>query len=332
MTPREAELYRGDSTVISVRLDVDDGECVNVVDGVITYEAGIEPVDVSRGNSILSIWVEDPVINRDEKTITFAGGIPNGYCGRITGDPRLTNTVLELVVASPGFVVGSNNGNATPTAAFAFANETQVYLNDGTGEQAPLTTYGSMVTLLPKTGSSLRNDWQAQIAADTQPPNPFSINLESSDNAFSGRYFITFNTTDKQTGIDHYEVIEEPLEQLSLFMWGAEDAPWREARSPYLLRDQTLNSTIRVRAIDKAGNEYVATLVPDESQRTMRTETYILMGLLITAIAVVGGAALFFLVRWWRRRQADESDVYDVSDDELDEEYESDEEYDAEDE
>lgn len=303
MNPSQFELNRGDNAVVSVRLDVDDGECVNVIDGVISYSDTIEPVDISRGDSILSVWVEDPVINRENQTITFAGGIPNGYCGRIAGDPRLTNNIIDIVVASPGFVIGgAESNNATPTAALSFAAETKAYLNDGSGNTASLRTYDSAITLLPTTGSTIRSDWQAEVAADTEPPNPFSITLERSDNAFSGDYFITFNTTDKQTGIDHYEVIEEPLEEFGVFSWGAETAPWREVRSPYVVRDQTLNSTIRVRAIDKAGNEYVATLVPDESQRTMRTETYVLIALLTVAIGVVLGGVAFVAMRWYRRR------------------------------
>jgi hypothetical protein len=58
MDPNEAELKRGDTMVVSVRVDTQDGECINVVDGVIKYSDNIQPVDTSRGNSIFSLWVE----------------------------------------------------------------------------------------------------------------------------------------------------------------------------------------------------------------------------------------------------------------------------------
>ena len=32
-------------------------------------------------------------INKENRTVTFAGGIPNGYCGRVNGDPKLTNII-----------------------------------------------------------------------------------------------------------------------------------------------------------------------------------------------------------------------------------------------
>ena len=301
MEPRDVEIKRGDTIAVAVRLDTDADECVNVVDAVITYPPNIEPVDTSRGNSIFSVWVEEPKINKAEHTITFAGGIPNGYCGRIPGDPRLSNVVVELLFRSPGMVIG-----AVPDAdsvAIDFAPETQVLLNDGFGTRAPLQTYGTNLILSDKVGSSLQNDWADRVGADGIAPEKFSITLERTPSAFSNRYYIVFNTTDKQSGIDHYEVIEEPLENFELFAWGAADAPWVEARSPYVLKDQSLNSTIRVRAIDKAGNEYVATLVPEESQRTLSIQGKVMIALVASVLVlfVFAGVVVAVLVRRRRR-------------------------------
>ena len=266
--PARSELYRGDSITIAVRLDTDEagGECVNAVDGVLTYSSNIEPVDISTGNSILNIWVEPPTINREERTITFAGGIPNGYCGRVIGDPRLSNVLTEIVFRSPGFTIG---GSDETTATIAFSDSSTAYLNDGRGTKAPLTTYGASIELNPKAGSTMVNPWQEEIAADDNPPAPFNVQLVEPGLEFNNRYYIVFNTNDKQTGIDHYEVMEEPLTQFGTFQWGRADAPWVEERSPYVLNDQSLNSIIRVKAIDKAGNEYIANLIPDESMRTL---------------------------------------------------------------
>ena len=120
MDPSTATLNRGDAVTISVRLDTDEaaGECVNAIDGIITYDPSITPVDISVGKSIFPIWVEAPVINKEKHTITFAGGIPNGYCGRIAGDPRLTNSLVKLIFRSPGFSIGGGSGSSTATVAF----------------------------------------------------------------------------------------------------------------------------------------------------------------------------------------------------------------------
>lgn len=302
LSPNTVELSRGDSVKLSLRLDVDRDECINAIDGVIHYTEDIEPVDISRGTSILSMWVEEPTINRDNRTITFAGGIPNGYCGRIVGDPRLTNNIVDIIFQSPGLVIGARTGTSTK-ALVSIADETQVYLNDGFGTRAPLTTFGATLHLANQAGSTVQNPWGDIVNNDNLPPEPFSITLERTNNAFSNRYFITFNTTDKQSGIDHYEVMEEPIEDFWSFRWGAVDAPWVTTRSPYVLTDQTLHSTIRVRAVDKAGNEYNASFLPEPSQRSLSWRSLIGLVSLITFGLLGLFSLIWFLLRTWRRRK-----------------------------
>lgn len=308
MSPNSAELLRGDTLSVAIRLDTDEDECVNAIDATITYSENIQPVDTSRGNSIMSVWLEEPVIDKEARTITFAGGIPNGYCGRISGDPRLTNIIAELLFRSPGMVVGTVADN--DTATIDFASETRALLNDGFGTDAPLSTYGTEINLSKRVGTEIKNEWSDRINLDDIPPEEFTIQLERNTNAFSNKYYIIFNTTDKQTGIDHYEVIEEPLSDRMLFHWGAETAPWVTASSPFVLKDQSLNSTIRVRAIDKAGNEYVATLEPEEAKRTTSVQNKILIALIATVVIGLVGSAVIAFVFYNRRKKivVDETD------------------------
>lgn len=306
-SPNKTEIRPRDTITVAVRLDTDEGECVNVVNGVINYDPNVQPVDISRGNSILPIWAEDPVIDKVNNRITFAGGIPNGYCGRIAGDPRLTNTLLEIIFQAPGFRIGI--GDENPTSTIKFSSETSVLLNDGFGTQAPLNTGEAKIFVHKKPGNNVIDEWNNLVAADKSLPEEFSIALLKDPSIFDGKFFITFNTTDKQTGIDHYEVIEESLEKSGFFGWGAADAPWRVARSPYLLRDQTLNSVIKVKALDKAGNEYIATFIPEESQRKISNQQRALYGLAIASgilfMVVIG--AVFFYQRKKKSYQYDDS-------------------------
>lgn len=286
--PAFRTIGRGDSITMSVRLDTNEAEeeCINAVDGVITYPDTLIPVDVSIGDSIFSMWVEQPKIDKEARRITFAGGIPNGYCGRIAGDPRLTNTIVKLIFRSPGFLVGSSAG--TSTAKVDFTPETTAYLNDGFGTKADLALYGSTIDLADDPSPVLVDDWREAVNADDISPEEFSIDLQKSQTTFGGKYFIVFNTTDKQTGIDHYEVMEEPVSRLMAFEWGRADAPWITAPSPYPLEDQSLNSIIRVKAVDKAGNEYVATLIPEEEMRGISTNDIIVgAGLLLVVLLVL---------------------------------------------
>ena len=323
--PVSPSLQMGDSEILSVRIDVDEatGECVNLVDATLHFPEGVDPVDTSVGRSILRLWVEEPTIDADARTVSFAGGIPNGYCGRIAGDPELTNVVAEVVVRSQSEV------SATTTQDISFSDDTAAYLNDGQGTLAPLETFGAEVTLRPGVGDTIIDPWSERVRADRRPPEPFSISLERSESIFDGNYYIVFNTTDKQTGIAGYEVMEEPLSDQSLFRFGEVGAPWVSARSPYELEDQTLNSTIRVRAIDKAGNEYVATYVPDPSLRERQFGLYDALALTgLLTIVLFGVAVILYAVRRRRDQPATEDEAVepavDPDDDSWDGKYETD--------
>jgi hypothetical protein len=290
LDPDRAEINPGDTIVMAVRVTPAPGECINVVDAVIEYEPGVQPVDISRGQSIMPLWVEEPRIERENNRITFAGGIPNGYCGRVQGDPRLTNEILKIVFQVPGTRVSF--GEESPTSTIRFGEGTSVYLNDGRGSLAALTTNEATLVVGTTPGATIRNEWRTLVAADNAIPEEFSLTLQRDPSTFGGRYYIVFNTTDKQTGIAFYEVIEEPFDEAGLFGWGAVTAPWVRARSPYVLEDQSLNSTIRVKAVDKAGNEYIATLVPDTDLRGLPFNTiieYVILGVGALLLVAMGG-------------------------------------------
>ncbi|MBP6924717.1 MAG: hypothetical protein KBC62_04655 [Candidatus Pacebacteria bacterium] len=305
MDPAFSSIGRGDAVAVSVRLDTneEEEECINAVDGVIRYSEDLALIDISTGDSIFSVWVEPPKINKEEHTVTFAGGLPNGYCGRVQGDPRLTNNIVKLIFRSPGFSIGASDSSGTTSAKIEFAPETTAYLNDGFGTKAELALYGANIDLSDTPGATIEDPWREAVVTDTIPPSQFSIQIERDTKAFNGDYFIVFNSVDKQTGIDQYQVMEEPLSKFWDFDWGRADAPWITARSPYVLEDQSLNSTIRVKAIDKAGNEYIATLVPSEDMRGLSPESLILFvgfglfGLILLTILIVAGRAL------WKRRK-----------------------------
>jgi hypothetical protein len=307
LDPGVHTLQRGDAVSLSLRLNVDEsaGECVNAIDAVIRYPSTIQPVDVSVGKSIFNLWVEAPVIDREQRTITFAGGLPNGYCGRVAGDPSITNVIADLVFRSPGMVVGRPEGDESLNEAFIeFDPVTRVLLNDGQGTPANLQTIGARIVLDRSPSPAQTDAWRDAIRDDTTPPEEFSITLVQDDQIHNQKYYIVFNTTDKQTGIAEYQVMEEPLESFGAFEWGRADAPWIAPNGVnyHVLSDQSLNSIIRVRAIDKAGNEYIATLIPDEALRSMSTQTKLFYGF-IAALGVLVSVVTLTVV-WYIRRRA----------------------------
>jgi len=286
LEPESSELNRGETVIVKLNLDIDKKEgCINAIDAVIKYDDNLELVDVSTGSSLISLWVENPIINNKNKTLSFAGGIPNGYCGEIVETDNITNTLLEMVFKiSDKYVLPDDNSK---TAKIYFSGDTTVYLNDGIGTSKKPGTEDVVLSLSGKLSTS-KSAWQQKVSEDNIPPAEFVVTLQKNTSVFGGKNYIVFNTTDKQTGIDHYEVMEEPVSQFGSFSWGRVDAPWVVARSPYVLKDQSLKSIIRVRAVDKAGNEYIANLIPNSKNSYFNNYKFMLfIGFLFTLLFIL---------------------------------------------
>ena len=246
VTPDNETYGVGDTFVAEVRLLTD--ECVNAADVEIQYaNTQLRAVDFSKGSSILSLWVREPALEHDRGRVSFAGGIPGGYCGRVHGDPSLSNVLGRIAFT----VIGTSDASQV-----SVGDGTRLYAHDGLGSEMNPEKSGASFTLLSEPQLS-QNEWIAEVQEDTLPPEEFAVEVHSTRGVFSGRYYLVFSTVDKQSGIDHYELYER----------GA----WRVVTSPHELRFKSLDD-IRVKAIDKAGNERMASYNADavpESQASV---------------------------------------------------------------
>lgn len=260
LEPAEGEYHQGDTFIVNARIDIEQ-DCVNTVKADIGFSTDLmEAVDFSYGNSILTIVPEAPEIKEDAGIISFSGGMPGGFCGALPGDPGKSNLL--------GKIIFKVNAGSTGNAEVKFLNTSQVLLNDGLGTRADLATEGAVFTVLAGAVEAPQTEWQTELEKDTIPPEPFDIKINRDPAVFDGKYFITFNTTDKQTGVDHYEAKD-----------GRGD--WRRVQSPYVLEDQSLEGIIKVKAVDKAGNERIAQYGTEIRTFLM----WILIGLAATTLA-----------------------------------------------
>lgn len=295
-------LRQGDTIMLAVRLKVDEraSECINTASVVLRYPSELEPIDTSVGESILNLWLSQPAIDTKDRLITFAGGITNGYCGRVEGDPKLTNKLAEISFRYPYTV--QETTEARQVAVNFIEDETVVLLNSDQGEPAELTLSGTFLTLEAGKNTEVANDeWLQRVSDDDIPPEKFSLTLVDDGEVYGGKIYITFSTTDKQTGLSHYEIMEEPISKFGSFSWGETGQPWITVPSDtisYILKDQTLNSIIRVKAIDKAGNETLATLIPNEEALSDNIEKNSGIWWLLVLVIVV-----LLLIFFWRKRK-----------------------------
>jgi len=256
---------------VDIRLNVIPPENINAVEVYVSFpKDALEAVDFSTANSILT-FIKKLEINQEKGIISFSGIIPGGYSGRLPGDPGKSNLLGRAIFKVKKFEKENTIIN--------FLNTSQVLLNDGKGTKANLT----LVPVEIKISSqevvfNPLNDWEKIKEEDKIPPEEFKPEIVKIDD----KYFLVFNVQDKQSGIDRYEI--QTLKE-TLFGQLVPVGNFEKGESPYPLKESDLNKTIEVKAVDKAGNERIATLYPQIQIKWYKN--YWLWGIIVMGIIII---------------------------------------------
>lgn len=228
---------------------------INAVSGEISVPANVN-VKISDGNSIVSNWIEVPAVVKN--VIKFAGIIPGGYIGS-------DGTILTLLLSS----------GQSRSASVRFATTPKALLHDGNGTE-------DAVSVIAGTLQFSQNGSVVEPVADNTPPEPFVLTIAKDQNLYNGQYVAVFGTQDKGSGIDHYEILEEKSYNKD------KEERWQVATSPYLLKDQSRSSYVFVKAIDRAGNERIASVAPVSNlpllQRLIGPMVLIIIALIVVTV------------------------------------------------
>ena len=138
----------------------------------------------------------------------------------------------------------------------------------------------------------LGKDWQKEVSRframiDVTSPEEFKPEIGKASAVFEGKYFIAFSTIDKQTGIDYYEILE--ADKRGYQRGTIRKAEWKKGSSPYLLEDQSLRSVIKVKAVDKAGNERIEEIVPPYKVTWK--------DVLVIILILIGAGVIYWIIR-----------------------------------
>jgi hypothetical protein len=229
--PSPATYKVGDSFTLSLLLDT-EGQSINALDISIQVPKLLKIKNISKNGSIIQLWISEPSFSGE--IITLTGGIPSG-----------TTTSKGTVVKVTFEAAAIGEGN------IAFTPGSSILLNDGQGTKLDLEMAGGPIfQVVPKPKETMivspepkpkGTPIEVEEIKDNKKPEKFKILISEDSRIFDGQKFISFFSTDKDSGIEHYEVKE-----------GKSD--YKIAQSPYLLGDQNLRTVIRTRAYDGAGN------------------------------------------------------------------------------
>lgn len=215
----------GDTVIVRAYLDAT--ESLNALDATLSLRdstAQFEIQEVSRSGSALSIWPTNPILADDKKELQLTAGAPGGISSQ---HALVTSLVLKLLTS----------GTITVRTSAV-----QAYADDGKGTIVPVASVPIMFEVSSAhAGATVRNDWSMLVSNDTTPPEPFTLTLGSDPSVFDGKKFITFGTTDAESGVDRYEVVEGSASPVV-------------STGTYVLVNQESDERLTVSAYDKAGN------------------------------------------------------------------------------
>jgi len=257
LEPESGEYKVGGTFIIEVRLNLETGENINIVETNLSFPQDLlEVVDLSFGDSILTIIPQKPTINKEKGIINFVGGIPGGYNGHIAGDPGLSNLLARIIFKTKEIPQDQLSANGQPIKTeINFLDNSELLLNDGLGTSLKPIIQGVNLTISTDDKIVPQDEWTEALKEDKILPEPFVVEIKQDSSVFDNKYFIIFSTTDKQTGLKYYEISETK---------DKDQENWNKGESPYLLTDQNLNSIIKVRAVDMAGNMRTETIIPPQ--------------------------------------------------------------------
>lgn len=223
--PQE-QLEIGKTSLIKISLENrDQAREINALEGVVKISSPKQVMSIITGGSIFNLWPVRPSLDQD--SISFVGGTQSGVFG---GSLR----VFTLAVKP----------DSAKDIRISFEG-VNAYLNDGKGTKVAVV--GTPVTLKVAKAEGQDDELHNLISSDTAEPQNFAVDLGRDPALYDGQYFISFYTSDNESGIKTYEVTESGFATV-------------RTEGVYVLQDQNLNRKVTVKAIDNAGNERVAVI------------------------------------------------------------------------
>ncbi len=225
--PESDNIRVGDEILVNLWLD-SEGVVYNAVEGEVVVASNFDILKVITGNSLVSVWLENPVDFVDNK-IRFSGIAPAGY-------NNASGSVFSMVLKANK----AGRGNID-------LKDLSIFRNNGEGTREDIAD--KTLALSIKELSSETEPYLISVK-DTTPPEEFSVELVRDPNMFDGKYVLVFRASDKGSGVRSYDVVEGKR-------------IFKQVKSPYELENQNLNGKIKVIAYDYENNGRIEEIVPE---------------------------------------------------------------------
>ena len=228
LSPAQGTYAVGEKFFVSLMVSV-DGIAINASQAKIYFPADkLEVVSISKGSSIFTLWVEEPVFLNAKGEISFGGGLPNpGYLGK-------AGKIITIIF----------KGKSLGEAEVTLGGE-KILANDSHGTDIFSSSQGGKYTIIKPEIVVPAPEVTKPPVVDNQPPYPFEIIVDNEGDPTNPSPLLYFETKDDLSGMSHYEI---KIGENTFRAAPGQTMPWR---IPFLLSG---GYHITVKAFDKAGN------------------------------------------------------------------------------
>jgi len=191
----------------------------------------LKVIDISKQNSIFSLWAQEPIFSNSEGEIYFVGGLPTpGFRGE-------AGKVITIIFQAKS--LGEAKIHFSEEIIMANAPEGIDIFSFSQGGSFAFSQGGIYAILVS-------DEIPEELPKDKQPPFSFEIIVDDEGDPTNPQPLLYFETTDDLSGVSHYEIKigEEDFFKVSI-------GKTKPFRLPHLTPG---TYQIIVRAFDKAGN------------------------------------------------------------------------------
>ena len=258
----------GLNSTLDVKVNVDtQKENLNAFAGTLQFPNNLLSLqEIKTGSSIINLFIDEPKEAQPGK-ISFSGITPGGF----TGQGFLIEAIFKTKIDGKGKIIFTNS---------------RAFINDGSGNVANATA--SDFNFIISSTTPATDD--TSLLTDKEEPETFTPIITKIPDIGGNNYLLVFNTQDKISGIDHYEVKEG-------------NGIFKIATSPYQLEDQSLKHDIIVKAIDKSKNERLALVKLEPNKINPTPASYGSLLVIIIVIIILVLAAILLAIFGWRHKK-----------------------------
>lgn len=212
-----------------VKINIDSDEAVNTLDLNLSIPSQFDVTRITDAGSVISLWVEEPTFDPQNREVKLSGLIPGGYSGK--GGTIALVTLKAKTIGTDQITFSSQNSS--------------ILLHDGQGTKVTSVVYKSSPVSIVESNGEV-----TPIIEDAESPERFTPLVTKDPLLLDGKWVVLFQTQDKSSGLAKYQVQESEKKT-------PDPHAWEDAQSPYVLKDQSRGKVVFVKAIDYSGNERI---------------------------------------------------------------------------